>query len=306
MIAFTTADQPAQVRRIFRDGDSRVQFLDQNGEIVYVASYKAELSFVDRERGVIAVSPTQPMFEVFYFEVSELTEIDVDGVATDYSKTGPYGYEEPTTEFPERQEKSKRVYLQLALQVFYECCGSSRVVANSSYYSSILPPQLFNPDASAVTANTDDYTLSSSNAVAFVTINGQTLDDSEYSLSGTTLTVAPDNGFNSTSDEVLVFQHSFAIIGNGGVFENYVQVNSTYTILETDYYVDCVSGTFTVTLPTAVGRQGQSFKIKNSGAGTITLDGNGAETIDGSATLNLSTGDALEVVSDGSNWKIYS
>lgn len=82
---------------------------------------------------------------------------------------------------------------------------------SSTYYSSILAPQLFNPDVGQVTADTGDFTLSSTNSVAFVSINGQVLDDSEHSLVGAVLTVFPDNGFNDITDELLVFQHSFLL-----------------------------------------------------------------------------------------------
>lgn len=41
--------------------------------------------------------------------------------------------------------------------------------------------------------------------------------------------------------------------------------------------------------------------IRNDGSGTLTLDPNGAETIDGSATKTLANGESLIVVCDGSN-----
>jgi hypothetical protein len=171
-------------------------------------------------------------------------------------------------------------------------------------YSSISAPQLFNPDGAGVSADTDDFTVASTNPIAFVTHNGQVLDDSEYSLVATTLTVTPDNGFTDTGDEVLVFQHTFATAGTGGVIGNFVQKNSTYSVSTSDYYVECTANTFTINLPTAVGIGGQSFVIKNSGAGVITVDGSGAETIDGALTVTLNQYDSLTVVSNGTNWII--
>lgn len=58
----------------------------------------------------------------------------------------------------------------------------------------------------------------------------------------------------------------------------------------------------TITLPTAVGNTAQlTFKLMV--AGTLTLDGNGSETIDGGATAALSTQyQAVTIVSDGANW----
>jgi hypothetical protein len=84
----------------------------------------------------------------------------------------------------------------------------------------------------------------------------------------------------------------------------YVEKTSTYTISATDYTVNCTSGTFTVNLPTAVGIDGRTYVVKNSGAGTITLDGDGTETIDGLTTQSITTGLVMKVQSTGSNWII--
>ena len=80
---------------------------------------------------------------------------------------------------------------------------------------------------------------------------------------------------------------------------------STYTVDNEDCVVNCTSGTFTVTLPTAVGIEGQYFVIKNSGAGVITIEGDGAETIDGATNKTLSVQyESMTVVSNGANWII--
>jgi hypothetical protein len=80
---------------------------------------------------------------------------------------------------------------------------------------------------------------------------------------------------------------------------------STYTIDNEDCVVNCTSGTFTVTLPTAVGVEGQYFIVKNSGTGVITIDGDGSETIDGNLTFILSTQyQSITIISNGLNWNI--
>ncbi len=93
-------------------------------------------------------------------------------------------------------------------------------------------------------------------------------------------------------------------LGAGGVTLGYKAVSATYTALLTDYLINCTANTFTVNLPTAVGYTGLSYVVKNSGAGTITVDPNSTETIDGSSTVALSQYDSITVVSDGSNWII--
>ncbi len=80
---------------------------------------------------------------------------------------------------------------------------------------------------------------------------------------------------------------------------------SNYTVDNTDCVVNCTSGTFTVTLPTAVVVAGQYYIIKNSGTGVITIDGDGSETIDGAANKTLSVQyESMTVVSNGVNWII--
>jgi hypothetical protein len=82
---------------------------------------------------------------------------------------------------------------------------------------------------------------------------------------------------------------------------------ANYTTAFNDYFIDCTSGTFTVTLQAAASYQGRVLIIKNSGAGTITVDGNASETIDGAATYAISVQyGTIQIVSDGANWKIIS
>lgn len=69
----------------------------------------------------------------------------------------------------------------------------------------------------------------------------------------------------------------------------YVAKTGAYTITNADYTIDCTANTFTVTLPAAASNTGRIFVIKNSGAGTITLQGSGgAELIDGTTSKTLS------------------
>lgn len=82
----------------------------------------------------------------------------------------------------------------------------------------------------------------------------------------------------------------------------YTEVNTTYTVLNADYTVNCTSGTFTVTLPTAVGIEGQIFVIMNSGDGLITLEGTGAETIQGDLNQVIYQDESFTVQSTGANY----
>jgi hypothetical protein len=112
---------------------------------------------------------------------------------------------------------------------------------------------------------------------------------------------------NTTTDNgVDKLQVSGSIQGTG-FDQSYLARTTAYTATDTDYLIDCTTGTFTVTLPASSGRTGRILIIKNSGTGTITVDGNAAETIDGAATYSLSAQWAtVQIMSDGTNWKIIA
>lgn len=95
--------------------------------------------------------------------------------------------------------------------------------------------------------------------------------------------------------------------GGGGISLPYVAKTGAYTLTDADYAVNVTSGTFTLTLPTAVGIAGRIYVIKNSGTGTVTVDANGSETIDGALTAALlSRYSSITIQSDGSNWIIIA
>ena len=81
---------------------------------------------------------------------------------------------------------------------------------------------------------------------------------------------------------------------------------ANYTILSTDDIVVCTSGSFTVTLPTAVGCTGKFFVVKNTGSGTITMGSTSSQTIDGQTASStvLSQYDSFTFISDNANWLI--
>jgi len=70
-------------------------------------------------------------------------------------------------------------------------------------------------------------------------------------------------------------------------------------------YVYLVSGTTTITLPTAVGNTNR-YTIKSSGTGVVSIATTSSQTIDGSAspiTINVQYV-SLDLISDGTNWNI--
>ena len=72
---------------------------------------------------------------------------------------------------------------------------------------------------------------------------------------------------------------------------------------------NATSGVITLDLPTAVGNGGRTyyFKKTDSSANAVTIDPNGAQTIDGETTVGLGNQyDYLLIESDGSNWTIVA
>jgi len=72
----------------------------------------------------------------------------------------------------------------------------------------------------------------------------------------------------------------------------------------TDYVYNATSGTFTLTMPTAVSNINR-YTIKNSGTGVVTIGCTASQTIDGDSTYPLSTQyQAVDLISNGTNWMI--
>lgn len=80
--------------------------------------------------------------------------------------------------------------------------------------------------------------------------------------------------------------------------------STAYSVTPADFnaLIDA-TGTWTLSLPAAaVLGNGWYTQIKNSGTGVITLDPNGAETINGQATLALLAGESALLVCNGAGW----
>jgi hypothetical protein len=91
-----------------------------------------------------------------------------------------------------------------------------------------------------------------------------------------------------------------------GLRRKVTTVTTTYIIVVSDSVVFCdpTGGSFTVTLPTAVGINGKIITVKHSGStNNITLNTQGGN-IDGETTMTLSSKDSIDLISDGTNWQI--
>lgn len=83
-----------------------------------------------------------------------------------------------------------------------------------------------------------------------------------------------------------------------------VSVNTSAGSLANTEYVYLVSGTTTITLPTAVGNT-NTYTIKRVGTNNVTINTTSSQTIDGSLTAVITNQyTSLTLVSDGTNWAI--
>ena len=95
----------------------------------------------------------------------------------------------------------------------------------------------------------------------------------------------------------------------GSVATAYVKKTADYTAKAGDSIiaVDATSGVVVITLPAASGKEGRAYTIKkiDSSVNSVTVDGNGSETIDGVSAYSLSTQwKYVSIYCDGANWLI--
>ena len=122
------------------------------------------------------------------------------------------------------------------------------------------------------------------------------------------------NGFHSKGDSQVTgsITISGSLLNTGTV--SYDHTLSPYTLTGTQQFIliDPSGGDVTINIPDAATYPGREIKLKlteNSNANTVTLQCQGADTIDGAAsnTTALDTQyEAISVVSDGgTNWFIF-
>lgn len=89
-----------------------------------------------------------------------------------------------------------------------------------------------------------------------------------------------------------------------GIVYPYVSKSSAYTAKANDQVINCTgSGTFNITLPSAVGIPGKVYIIKKSGTSTTSVVTTSSQTIDGASSYALTAQwSKVTVMSDGANW----
>lgn len=113
-----------------------------------------------------------------------------------------------------------------------------------------------------------------------------------------------DTTYNASTTQVVVA--GAGGIGISGITRSITSISSPATagaVAATDY-VYLVSGTTTLTLPTAAGNR-NLYTVKNSGSNTVTIATTSSQTIDGSSSITLPVANtSVDLLSNGSNWYV--
>lgn len=137
--------------------------------------------------------------------------------------------------------------------------------------------------------------------------------------SGTGLITIDPNGaeqIDGATTITLLPGESIWIVCDGAAFKTIARAVATrwpvqaktgaYTVLLSDRQsiIDCTSGTFSLSLTAAATLGGGFiFGARNSGSGTITIDPNSSEQIDGLTTITLEAGESCFVIGDATAFR---
>ena len=155
-----------------------------------------------------------------------------------------------------------------------EIATNAEATAGTATDKALVPSNISSLDLSAMDNTTSGFISG---------ITSESLND----LSDVSFTAgAGIDNYVLTYDHATTSWGAEASAGGGGGY-TYSAITADPANAQYDYHYSC-TGTFTVTLPASAGADaGKEIRIKNMGTGTITVDGNASETIDGQTTIDL-------------------
>ena len=110
----------------------------------------------------------------------------------------------------------------------------------------------------------------------------------------------------TTTEKAQVAYHETVVqqlVGGGNPLTSAIRdVSANTTVGATDRTINVVTNSITVSLPAAASNQGRYVTVKNSGGGTVTVDANASELIDGVTTVTLTSNQAITIQCTGSGW----
>lgn len=87
-----------------------------------------------------------------------------------------------------------------------------------------------------------------------------------------------------------------------GASVNSISTNTSITTLYQNSVNICTSSPTLSLLATSTAGEGFYFNVKNNGVGTVTIDPDASETIDGASTLTIAAGDSALIICNGTSW----
>lgn len=172
-------------------------------------------------------------------------------------------------------------------------------------------------DAETVTGTDTARAVTPANLVAKMAAPGAIGGTTAAAITGTTITATTSvttvdeaynattwNGNNTVPTKNAIRDKIETMGGGSGITRTVtsIAVDTTAGSAASTDYVYFVTGTTTLTLPTAVGNTNR-YTVKSI-SGTTTVDGGGAETIDGAANIGIANEDSVDLVSNGTEWKV--
>lgn len=193
--------------------------------------------------------------------------------------------------------------------------GTGQTTANAAF-NALAPAQTGN---AGKFLTTDATNTSWAFAVSALGAIGAAPNANGATLTGATLNLEPASasfgGVVTTGTQTLAGAKTFSgvltssggFVATSGVSLTTASISATTTLDATNHTVlaSASGGAITVNLPAAASHSGRRYEIKktDSSANTVTIDGSGAETIDGAATYVLNTQyQSVTIVSDGTSW----
>lgn len=120
-------------------------------------------------------------------------------------------------------------------------------------------------------------------------------------VAGNPVIALDEIGTPGTYQSVTTDAYGRVTSGQSGMVLPVVTKSANYTVTASDYAILC-SATLTLSLPAAASNTGRSYAVRNTGAGTVTIDPSAAELIDGAATKSLAANEFVTIVCDGTQW----
>ena len=178
----------------------------------------------------------------------------------------------------------------------YKAITTTETLATTDQYVEITANTFTLDLPTAVGLTGHRYTLFNSGS-GIVTVDAATTETIDGSLTYTLLAGAKLEIVSNNVDWLIATSETPI---------QYKSISGAETLAVTDRIVEITAGTFTLTLPTAVGITGHRYVLVNVGTGIVTMDGDGTETVGGATTHEIIAGDTLEIVSNNVNWLIVS